>query len=176
MTKENMPKYIFLGVLLSISAAAFWDIYIKINEKIWPALKASCTAIVVSDWNSLLLSAIVLLLFWLVVQTALAIISIFIPKRSTSWWDVVFWPFLSETKRPVDPYDDYDHEVLSAKKVFNLTYVGGKTCQTFYLDKYTFCNIRTKDGKMQLITSPNVEIEAAGSKIVLGRPMTLTLK
>lgn len=168
MKKENMPIYIFGGVFTAVNAAAFSDIYIKINEQIWPAIKDDFPGIRVNEWNSLLLAAIILMLFWACIQVALISADIY------KWWDTIFWPFISETKRPVDPSANYINEVLPAKKVSNLTYIGGKTCKTFYLDKYTFCNIRTDDGKMYLITGPNVEIKAAGSKVTEFNPMTLT--
>jgi len=153
MTKRNTARCITAGAIACMSIALIWDIYlIKVRKP----------------------DSIVDLVF--IVLALISFIAVPLFRMGLAWiWDIIFWPFIADTEVKYKDAD-YERHYLASDNVVGLTYVGGEFGQTFYLNKYTFCNIRMYgDGEMKLITGPKVTVSTFGSDVVKYAPLSFTI-
>ena len=153
MTKRNIARCITAGAIACMSIALIWDSYLI--KKRSP-------------------DTIVDLVF--IVLTLIAFVAVPMFRMELARiWDIIFWPFIADTEVKYKDAD-YERHYLASDNVVGLTYVGGEVGQTFYLNKYTFCNVRMYgDGEMQLITGPKVKVFAYGSDVTKYTPFSFTI-
>jgi hypothetical protein len=119
--------------------------------------------------------SIVDLVFTVLALTSFISVSMF-SREIARIWDIIFWPFIADTQIKPAFDDHYECSTLSSDNVVGLTYVGGEFGKTFYLNKYTFCNIRMYgDGKMTIIAGPKVTVNAFGSDVIKYKPFSFVI-